>query len=72
MGAVDSTAGLVPEPGALEVAGLHLAEGALEQLLTVDPDAWSQEADQAEEFFARLAPADRVALTRILDALLGQ
>ena len=32
----------------------------------------SARAAEAEEFFARLTPADRAALTRILDALLGQ
>jgi DNA-binding MarR family transcriptional regulator len=32
----------------------------------------SARAAEAEEFFARLAPGDRAALTRILDALLGQ
>ena len=31
----------------------------------------SARAAEAEEFFARLAPADRAALARILDALLG-
>lgn len=53
VGAVRSPIGLLPTPPALDTQGLPLPAGALELLLAVDPDAWQQEVDLIETFFAR-------------------
>ncbi|BDZ41338.1 hypothetical protein GCM10025865_06370 [Paraoerskovia sediminicola] len=58
VGAVASPVGLVPAPGALDVAGLDLPDGALEALFDVPAGSWLAEADLTEEFFDRFG--DRV------------
>ncbi|MDM7853887.1 phosphoenolpyruvate carboxykinase (GTP) [Cellulomonas alba] len=72
-GAVVSPVGLLPAAGALDVDGLDLPEGALEQLLDVDPDSWLREADLTEEFFAtfgdRVPAALRARLAHLREAL---
>jgi phosphoenolpyruvate carboxykinase (GTP) len=56
--AVDSAAGWVPAPGALDLDGLDLGDDALAQLFAIDPEAWLAEADDAERFLDRFG--DRV------------
>jgi phosphoenolpyruvate carboxykinase (GTP) len=51
--AVDTPAGLLPAPGALDVGGLDLSDAAWAELFRIDPDAWLAECDLTEEFFAR-------------------
>jgi len=68
-GAGDTAAGLVPLPGELDVDGLDLADGAVEQLLAVEPAAWAREADLAEEFFARFGDTLPAAMSEQLAAL---
>jgi phosphoenolpyruvate carboxykinase (GTP) len=46
--------GLVPPPSAINAEGLNIAAGALEQLLTVEPELISEQLPQVEEFLARL------------------
>jgi phosphoenolpyruvate carboxykinase (GTP) len=48
----DTPIGLVPTPDALDTSGLVLADGALEQLLGVDCDAWKQELPLIADHFA--------------------
>ncbi|HZN61599.1 MAG TPA: phosphoenolpyruvate carboxykinase (GTP) [Planctomycetota bacterium] len=53
--------GHIPTPPALDLAGLDLPSGALDQLLSVDREAWRDEVRNLKEFFAkfgtRLPPA---------------
>jgi phosphoenolpyruvate carboxykinase (GTP) len=60
-GAVETPIGRLPEPGALDVSGLDLAEGALDELLSVDIEGWRQELPLIEEHYAKFGdrlPAD--------------
>jgi phosphoenolpyruvate carboxykinase (GTP) len=51
--ALETPLGYMPAPGALDLTGLDLPDGTMEELLRIDKDAWATElADQAE-FFAR-------------------
>jgi phosphoenolpyruvate carboxykinase (GTP) len=50
---VETPIGIVPSPGEINVEGLDLAPGAIEQLLTVDSDAVRAELPQVEEHFAK-------------------
>src|SRR3954447_23206001 len=51
--AVETPAGLVPAPGALNVEGLDLAPAALEELLTVDAEQVKEELPQVHEHLAK-------------------
>jgi phosphoenolpyruvate carboxykinase (GTP) len=50
-GAVSTPVGLLPAPGALDLAGLDLSQDDQDLLLTVDVQAWRREAEQMPEFF---------------------
>src|SRR3954451_1591941 len=50
-GATDTAIGRVPSGGALPTAGLDLAPGALDQLLSVDDDEWRAELPLIEEHY---------------------
>ncbi|GAA4675217.1 phosphoenolpyruvate carboxykinase (GTP) [Frondihabitans cladoniiphilus] len=54
--------GFVPEPAALGARALGLADGALEELLTVHEEPWLDECAQTEEFFGRFGAATPQAL----------
>ena len=49
--AVDTAIGRVPTPGALDTTGLDIDEGTLDQLLTVDNEAWRGEIPLIDEHF---------------------
>ncbi|MFZ4893160.1 phosphoenolpyruvate carboxykinase (GTP) [Plantibacter sp. Mn2098] len=49
--ATDSLLGRVPAPGALNVDGLTLADGALDALFDVDTASWLAECELTEAFF---------------------
>ena len=51
--AVESPVGLLPTPGALDLTGLQLAPGALDQLLAVDTGDWREEAGRHHEFLSK-------------------
>ena len=51
--AVDTPIGRLPAPGALDVSGLSLRDGALEELLAVDVAGWLDEVGLIREHFAR-------------------
>ena len=51
--AVDTPIGYVPAPDALDLTGLDIDAGTMEELLRVDPDAWTAECDDVDEFFKR-------------------
>ncbi|KAA8496153.1 Phosphoenolpyruvate carboxykinase, GTP [Porphyridium purpureum] len=53
-GGVSTPIGILPAPGALDLSGLELAPGALEQLLKVDAQQWLDELPQVRKFHAKL------------------
>jgi len=52
-GAVETPIGVLPEPEALDTAGLSLPPANLDELLHVDMDAWAAELPLIREHFAR-------------------
>jgi phosphoenolpyruvate carboxykinase (GTP) len=51
--AIPTPIGLVPTPGGLDLTGLNLAAGALEELLEADPDAARAELVQIREYLTQ-------------------
>jgi phosphoenolpyruvate carboxykinase (GTP) len=49
--AAKTAIGYLPAPGSLDLDGIDLSRDDLDLLLTVDTDAWRQEAGQVPEFF---------------------
>ncbi|MGE3954608.1 MAG: phosphoenolpyruvate carboxykinase (GTP) [Parachlamydiales bacterium] len=49
--AKESPIGLLPDEGALDLSGLELKEGALDELLKVDRKKWRDEIDNLEAYF---------------------
>jgi phosphoenolpyruvate carboxykinase (GTP) len=49
--AVDSPIGRLPRIEDLNLEGLDIAEADLEELFSVDPEAWKTEADLTEKFY---------------------
>ena len=49
--AVETPIGYVPAPGSLDLGGLDISKGAIEELLFVDREGWLKEASASEEFF---------------------
>jgi phosphoenolpyruvate carboxykinase (GTP) len=45
--------GLVPSPADINTEGLRIEDGALEELLEVDPSLVSEQLPQVEEFLAK-------------------
>jgi phosphoenolpyruvate carboxykinase (GTP) len=71
--AVDTPVGRLPAPGALDVDGLAIADGALEQLLALDVPGWLEEMGLIREHFARFGdklPAQLAAYADLLEARL--
>jgi phosphoenolpyruvate carboxykinase (GTP) len=69
--AVSTPVGRLPAPGALDVEGLGLADGALGQLLAIDVPGWLEEIGLIREHFARFGdklPAQLVAYADQLEA----
>jgi len=50
-GAKDTPVGLMPEDGALDLGGLDLPAGTMEELLRVSPDDWKPELPDLEKHF---------------------
>ncbi len=65
--------GLLPEPGDIDTAGLDISASTLEQLTTIDVDAWRAEMAAIGEYFASYGdrlPAELAAeQARVLKAL---
>ncbi len=71
--AVDTPVGRLPAPGALDVDGLAIADGALDQLLALDVPGWLEEMGLIREHFARFGdklPAQLAAYADLLEARL--
>ncbi len=67
--AVETPIGLVPAPGAIDTSGLDLPDGAMEELLRVDPEEWKAQLPQVREQFAKFGDALPDELRAQLDAL---
>ena len=73
---VDGTAGAqatpignLPTPDALDLSGLDLPAGDLEQLLAVDVAGWKKEADDIADYYAKFGGKLPAALRQQLDDL---
>ena len=67
--AVETPIGLVPGPGAIDTGGLDLPDGAMEELLRVDPEEWKAQLPQLREHFAEFGDALPDELRAQLDTL---
>jgi phosphoenolpyruvate carboxykinase (GTP) len=67
--AVDTPIGRLPAPGALDLSGLDLAEGAMEELLAVDLEGWLTEVGLIREHFARFGDRLPAAMAEAVDQL---
>jgi phosphoenolpyruvate carboxykinase (GTP) len=47
---IETPAGGVPQPGAINIEGTDVSDATLEQLLHVDNDEWRAEADSIQSF----------------------
>ncbi|MGB4136864.1 MAG: phosphoenolpyruvate carboxykinase (GTP) [Microbacterium sp.] len=69
VGAVDSPIGRLPKREDLNLDGLPITDDDLDELFAVDADAWRDEADGIEEFFAMFGDRLPAALRSELEAL---
>jgi phosphoenolpyruvate carboxykinase (GTP) len=67
--AVETPIGLVPPPSAINTDGLDLADGVMEELLTVDPEVVKAELPQVEEHLAKFGDELPAPVRAQLDAL---
>jgi phosphoenolpyruvate carboxykinase (GTP) len=67
--AVATPVGYVPTPESLDLGGLDLPEGVLQELLTVDRKAWLQETEDISEFFEKFNDRLPHALRDELDSV---
>ncbi|MEI6127968.1 MAG: phosphoenolpyruvate carboxykinase domain-containing protein, partial [Pseudomonadota bacterium] len=51
--AVETPIGYIPEQGALEISGLHIALADMEELLRVDAAQWAAEIPDIREHFTQ-------------------
>ncbi len=65
----ETSIGKVPTPDALDLTGLDLAPGVMEELLKVNSADWKAEADDIETFFDGLGPNIPSELRKELEAL---
>jgi phosphoenolpyruvate carboxykinase (GTP) len=64
--------GYLPAPGSLDLDGLDISRADLALLLTVDTDAWDQEAAHIPEFFETFGPHLPARLWELHEELLGR
>jgi phosphoenolpyruvate carboxykinase (GTP) len=67
--AVDTPIGRVPAPGAIDTAGLDIADATVTKLVEVDPESWRAELPQLEAHYAALGETVPSALREQLEAL---
>jgi phosphoenolpyruvate carboxykinase (GTP) len=48
---MESAVGIVPKAGELNTAGIDFDQSTLDELLEIDPDAWTKEVESITEFF---------------------
>jgi len=74
-GAVETPIGYVPAKGALNLNGLDISDQAVEQLLEVNPDAWTEELESMRKFFDQFGydlPEEFVEQQQALKTRLGK
>ena len=67
--AKDTAVGLLPAVGSIDVSGLDLPEGVMEELLGMDTERWKNQLPQVKEHFAQFGDRLPSALREQLDAL---
>jgi len=67
--AVESPIGLLPADGAIDVEGLDVSEGAMSELLSVDPDQLREQLPQVKEHLAKFGDRLPDAIRAQLEAL---
>ncbi|KQY97621.1 phosphoenolpyruvate carboxykinase [Microbacterium sp. Root53] len=67
--AVVTPIGLIPAPGSLNLDGIEVPQEDLDELFSIDPDAWLEDADLTEEFYSLFGDKTPAALRAQLDAL---
>ena len=67
--AIDGELGLMPVTSDLNLDGLDLADGAIDELFDVNPERWSAEVEATREFFDSFGERMPAALYRQLDEL---
>jgi phosphoenolpyruvate carboxykinase (GTP) len=70
--AVKTPIGNLPAPGALDLTGLRLDPGSLDQLLAVDAEGWKQEAKEIGSYYATFGDRLPKPLGEELSALRGR
>ena len=70
--AVKTPIGNLPAPGALDLTGLRLDPGSLDQLLAVDAEGWKQEAKEIKSYYATFGDRLPKPLGEELSALRGR
>ena len=66
---METPLGLLPAQGELNTDGLEIDQEALEELLTVDPDALGNQVPQMEEFLGKFGDRLPEGIERQLEAL---
>jgi phosphoenolpyruvate carboxykinase (GTP) len=64
--------GLVPTPESLTLDGMHISKEAIEELLRVDADTWSEEIEGVRSFFAKFGDRLPEPLRAELDRTAGR
>jgi len=67
--AVETPIGRLPAPGSLDLSGLSLAPGALEELTRVDVDGWTAELPAIREHYAKFGAKLPAGLREELETL---
>jgi phosphoenolpyruvate carboxykinase (GTP) len=67
--AVKTPIGFLPSQGAIDMQGIDLPPGAMEQLFAVDPKEWGKEIDELKNYFKLFAEHFPSELNRELDHL---
>jgi len=67
--AVDTPIGRLPAPGSLDLSGLHVPDAALEELLEVDVEGWTNELPRMKAHFEKFGARLPQGLREELEAL---
>jgi phosphoenolpyruvate carboxykinase (GTP) len=69
VGARETPIGLMPDDGDLDLSGLDLPQGNMEELMRIDREAWAEEVHDIERHFATFGERLPERLTRQLEEL---
>jgi phosphoenolpyruvate carboxykinase (GTP) len=65
--AAETPIGYLPTPDALDLSGLNLPEGNLEQLLAVDVPGWKKEVEDIMAYYEKLGEVPAALKQRLAD-----